>query len=187
MRRILALLCLAVLLLSSCQDESEPATPEPSTPEQNMSFSESGTDGAIEASESAVIDPERLAALEDDLEELREILLIPGLSAAVVKDQELVWAKGFGFADLANKIPATPDTPYHLASVTKPIAATVIMQLVEEGLLDLEEPVSDFGVELESEGTINSRHLLTHTSSGVPGTEHHYDGTTHHHNARELR
>jgi len=48
----------------------------------------------------------------------------------------LLWAKGFGYADLENKVEAAPDTPYHLASVTKPFAA-IIMQLVEEGALDL--------------------------------------------------
>jgi len=74
-----------------------------------------------------------------------------------------------------------------LASVTKPIAATLIMQLVEEGVLDLEDPVSDYGVELESPLVIQVYHLLTdnpvqvynlltHTSEGIPGTRHNYSG-----------
>jgi CubicO group peptidase (beta-lactamase class C family) len=98
------------------------------------------------------------------------------MSAAVVMDQKLVWAKGFGYADLENKIEATPDTAYHLASVTKTLAATLIMQLVQEGVISLDDPVSKYGVELPSQGTILVRHLLTHTSSGVPGTTYIYDG-----------
>jgi CubicO group peptidase (beta-lactamase class C family) len=113
---------------------------------------------------------------EEELETLRQELKIPGFSAAIVKDQELVWAKGFGYAALENKVQATPDTPYRLASVTKPIAATLIMQLVEEGILDLDDPVEKYGVHLESEGVVRVYHLLTHTSEGVPGTRHNYSG-----------
>jgi CubicO group peptidase (beta-lactamase class C family) len=91
-------------------------------------------------------------------------------------DQKLVWAKGFGYADLENRIEATPDTPYDLASVTKTLAATLVMQLVQEGMVSLDDPVSKYGVELDSQGTILVRHLLTHTSTGVPGTTYIYDG-----------
>jgi len=122
------------------------------------------------------VDGGRFAQFEIQLEEMRQALMIPGMSAAIVQDQELVWAKGFGYADLENQIEATPDTPYHLASVTKPIAATIIMQLVEEGLLDLDDPVEKYGVHLESQGVIRVRHLLTHTSEGVPGSHHDYNG-----------
>ncbi len=117
-----------------------------------------------------------LTQFEGELEALRQQLNIPGLSAAIVRDQELVWAKGFGYADLENQVAAMPDTPYRLASVTKPIAATLLMQLVEEGKLSLDDPVSKYGVELESGGVIQVWHLLTHTSEGIPGTRHNYDG-----------
>jgi len=50
------------------------------------------------------------------------------------------------------------------------------MQLVQEGVISLDDPVSKYGVELESEGMILVRHLLTHTSTGVPGTSFVYDG-----------
>ena len=76
-------------------------------------------------------DEANLDRFEAHLETIRQTLNIPGMSAAVVHDQELIWAKGFGYADLENQIPATPDTPYGLASVTKPVAAVLIMQLVE--------------------------------------------------------
>jgi CubicO group peptidase (beta-lactamase class C family) len=121
-------------------------------------------------------DAEVFAQFEQDLEYLRQALKIPGMSAAIVQDQELVWAQGFGYADLENQVAATPDTPYLLASVTKPIAATLIMQLVEEDVLDLDDPVSKYGVDLEGQRAIQVYHLLTHTSEGTPGTHHNYSG-----------
>jgi CubicO group peptidase (beta-lactamase class C family) len=119
---------------------------------------------------------EALAQFEAELAALRQEMLIPGMSAAVVQDGELLWARGFGYADQERQIPATADTPYHLASVTKPVAATIMMQLVEEGALELEDPVTDYGIYLDSLGTIKVEHLLTHTSEGLPGLSHDYNG-----------
>jgi CubicO group peptidase (beta-lactamase class C family) len=65
---------------------------------------------------------------------------------------------------------------YHLASLTKPFAATVILQLVEEGTVSLDDPVSMYGIQLGSSGVIKVRHLLSHTSGGIPGTRFSYDG-----------
>ena len=56
----------------------------------------------------------------------------PGLSLAVVADGAVVFARGFGLADIEYGIAATPDTPYNIASVTKPISATVALRLVEQ-------------------------------------------------------
>ena len=120
--------------------------------------------------------PAHFDALATELDALRELLRIPAMSAAVVVDQQLVWAEGFGDADIDNAIPATPETAYHLASVTKPIASTMIMQLVEEGLIGLDDPVRDYGVDIGVDDEVAVWHLLTHTSSGVPGTLHVYDG-----------
>jgi CubicO group peptidase (beta-lactamase class C family) len=88
----------------------------------------------------------------------------------------VVWARGFGLANVEDRVAATDSTPFHLASLTKPFASTVVMQLVEEGLVDLDAPVSDYGVELSSPGVIRVRHLLTHTSDGIPGSHYQYDG-----------
>jgi CubicO group peptidase (beta-lactamase class C family) len=117
--------------------------------------------------------------LEDfvtELEGLRELLRIPGMSVAVVEDGGVVWSGGFGLADLERGVAATADTSYHLASVTKPIAATMIMQLVDEGVISLDDPITDYGVEVPADGIVEIQHLLTHTSEGVPGTEHRYNG-----------
>jgi CubicO group peptidase (beta-lactamase class C family) len=121
-------------------------------------------------------DASRIAKLEILLENLRQELKIPALSSAVVKDQKVVWAKGFGFADFENKIPATENTAYHLASLTKTFASTIVMQLVQEGKIKLDDPVSKYGIMLESEGVIRVKHLLSHTSEGVPGEAYRYNG-----------
>ena len=91
------------------------------------------------------------------------------MSAAVIKDGKLAWAHGFGYADLENQLPAKPETPYHLASVTKTFAALIVMQLVQEGKLSLEDPVSRYGVNLPEGEGVKGRHLMSHTSEGVPG------------------
>src|ERR1044072_1539705 len=106
-------------------------------------------------------EPSRLARLETLLENLRQDLKIPALSAAVVKDQQVVWAKGFGFGDLENKIPATEHTAYHLASLTKTFASTIVMQLVQEGKVKLDDPVSKYGITVdESNGAIRVKHQI---------------------------
>lgn len=129
-----------------------------------------------QASAQSASDAERIARLETLLENLRHDLKIPAYSAAIVKDQKVIWAKGFGYADLENKIPATEHTPYHLASLTKTFGSTVLMQLVQEGKIKLDDPVSKYGITLESEGVIRVRHLLSHTSEGNPGEQYRYNG-----------
>src|ERR1044072_5827679 len=121
-------------------------------------------------------DAERIARLETLLENIRQELKIPAYSAAIVKDQKVLWAKGFGYADVENKIPATEHTPYHLASLTKTFASTILMQLVQEGKIKLDDPVSKYGITLESAGIIRVRHLLSHTSEGNPGEQYRYNG-----------
>lgn len=99
------------------------------------------------------------------------------MAAAVAQDGQVLWSAGFGQADLDKKIAATPETVFHLASLTKPFAATVLMQLVEEGKLSLEMPFSEFVEQIpNSNGTILLRHVLTHTSEGVPGSNFNYNG-----------
>jgi CubicO group peptidase (beta-lactamase class C family) len=118
----------------------------------------------------------RIARLETLLESLRQELKIPAYSAAIVKDQKVIWAKGFGYADIENKIPATEHTAYHLASLTKTFASTILMQLVQEGKVKLDDPVSKYGINLESNGVIRVRHLFSHTSEGNPGEQYRYNG-----------
>ena len=121
-------------------------------------------------------DSARIAHFETLLESLRQELKIPAYSAALVKDQKVIWAKGFGYADVENKVPATEHTAYHLASLTKTFASTILMQLVQDGKIKLDDPVSKYGITLESEGVIRVRHLFSHTSEGNPGEQYRYNG-----------
>jgi CubicO group peptidase (beta-lactamase class C family) len=77
-----------------------------------------------------------LKRFADKLESYHRQLNIPGMSAAIIKDRQLLWAQGFGFADLENKIKATPETPYHLASLTKTFASQIIMKLLDDKIRD---------------------------------------------------
>ncbi len=98
---------------------------------------------------------------------------LPGVVVGVVADQELVWAKGFGLADLASGRPMTPQTKFRMASHSKLFTATAIMQLREQGRLRLDDPVSDhlpwfaFKPAAPDDPPITIEHLLTH-SSGLP-------------------
>ena len=96
-----------------------------------------------------------------------------GLSFVVVKDGEIIYNKAFGLADGPGQIPATPETVYHWWSTTKIFTAVAILQLQEEGLLNLDDPVNDylpfFDVQYPSSTSkpVTIRHLLNH-SSGLP-------------------
>ena len=87
--------------------------------------------------------PDRIQSFAHDLENLRDELNIPGISVAVVQRQQIIFAQGFGYADVENQVPATENTPYEIASLTKPFAAAIIMQLVEADQLDLDAVMAD--------------------------------------------
>lgn len=69
---------------------------------------------------------------------------IPGMSVAVLVDGQMVWSEGFGFADLENRVPATPLTRFRIGSVSKPVTAAALGKLVESGRLDLDAPVQRY-------------------------------------------
>src|SRR3982751_6676755 len=69
---------------------------------------------------------------------------LPAVSIALVDDQQIVWAKGFGFADPSAKVPATAETVYRVGSVSKLFTDIGVMQLVEQGKLDLDAPVTRY-------------------------------------------
>jgi CubicO group peptidase (beta-lactamase class C family) len=111
-----------------------------------------------------------LADFRDDLYRLRVRGHVESISAVIVKDQAIVWSEALGAATI------TDTTVFHLASLTKPFASTVILQLVDEGKVSLDDPVSKYGIVLASPGTVLVRHLMSHTSEGVPGTRYAYNG-----------
>ncbi len=90
---------------------------------------------------------------------------IPGLSIALVTEHRLQWAKGFGYADLENSVPATERTVYRLASISKTITAVAVLQLVERGKLDLDAPIQRYCLAFpEKPWPITARQLLAHMS-----------------------
>lgn len=68
---------------------------------------------------------------------------IPGLSIGFMKGDE-IWARGFGFADLENKLPARAESMYRLASVSKPMTAAAVLQLAEKGKINLDAEVQTY-------------------------------------------
>jgi len=94
---------------------------------------------------------------------------IPSLSIAIVKNNEIVYMRGFGFRDIDKGLPATPNTIYGIGSITKSFTALAILKLVEQGKLDLHDPIDKY-VPLDIRPfnePIRVHHLLTH-SSGIP-------------------
>jgi len=90
---------------------------------------------------------------------------IPGLSLAVVKDGQIILAKGYGYANVEHQVPVKPETIFQSGSMGKQFTATAVMLLVEEGKINLDEKISKYLGEVpESWQNITVRHLLTHTS-----------------------
>ena len=98
---------------------------------------------------------------------------IPGLALALVDGDKVIFIKGYGKADQTGRR-ITPQTPFILASVSKPLTAVAIMQLVDTGQVELDTPVQRYLPEFRVADSIASsqitvRHLLLHTS-GIPAT-----------------
>lgn len=98
---------------------------------------------------------------------------VAGLSIALVDDQSIVWAEGFGYADQERKIPATAETLYRVGSISKLFTDTAAMQLVEQGRLDFDQPLRNylpgFTIKTRYPDTveITPRQLMTH-HAGLP-------------------
>ncbi len=99
---------------------------------------------------------------------------VTGLSIALVDDQRIVWAQGFGYADVSWNIKATPDTVYQLGSIAKVFTATAAMQLAEQGGFDIDQPLQKYLPEFSIKsrfgdtGGVTLRNIMTH-HSGLPG------------------
>jgi serine beta-lactamase-like protein LACTB len=108
---------------------------------------------------------EKQTKLEAAISKFMAASSLTGLSAAVVENGEYAWSAGFGMADLENSVPATSQTLYRLASVSKPMTAIGAMQLWEQGKLDLDAPVQKYCPEFpKKEAPITTREALGHLS-----------------------
>jgi D-alanyl-D-alanine carboxypeptidase len=127
-----------------------------------------GPFGTPETSEPApeVEQPAELRRLQTLVEDLREETALPGLVVALAGSGQEPMAAGAGFADTDQMIPAGPDTPFFIGSISKNLFSVVALQLVEEGLLGMDEPLSDH-LEWPRGDEITVRMLMNHTT-GIP-------------------
>jgi CubicO group peptidase (beta-lactamase class C family) len=149
---VLALLSVAALL-AACGAEGVQTT--------------AGEMSAPSDATAAVIDRYR-----DEIPRLMKEEGIPGVSVAVVDDRSIVWAAGFGVTDNDDPEPVTVDTVFSVQSMSKAFTATAVLRAVQDGLVDLDTPITtylpDFTVhsifEDRPESRITLRHLLSHTA-----------------------
>ena len=100
----------------------------------------------------ADIKPDELESFLDEfIPEHMERSHVPGLVIVVVQGEKVLLSKGYGYADLENGIRMSPQTAIRAGSVSKSLTATAVIQLVEQGILDLDAPVSDYISDLDLE------------------------------------
>jgi D-alanyl-D-alanine carboxypeptidase len=93
---------------------------------------------------------------------------IPGLSLAVIKDGQILHAKGYGFANVEHQVPVKPETIFQSGSVGKQFTATALMILVEEGKINLDDKINKYlKIAPERWKDVTVRHLLTHTAGMI--------------------
>jgi CubicO group peptidase (beta-lactamase class C family)/D-alanyl-D-alanine dipeptidase len=111
------------------------------------------------------------ALLEPWIEKEMAAKNLPALSIALVDDQEVVWSRGFGYADPRTKRRATADTVYRVGSVSKPFTTLLLMMLVELGLIDLDAPAQQYLPDFQPKNPFNKsitlRQLVSHRSGLV--------------------
>jgi CubicO group peptidase (beta-lactamase class C family) len=127
-----------------------------------------------------------IARVDAWLQEQVALAKYPSLSAAIVRDGKIVYQRAFGFENLKARRKATPETSYHVASVTKAFTASLAVLLHERGVIDLDQPVveylpNDVSISTRPEigATITLRQLASHTSGlprGVPGAVQSVEG-----------
>ena len=114
-----------------------------------------------------------MASYDEAIAALMRKHAIPGGAVAVLRDGKLIYARGFGYADVENETPVQPDALFRIASVSKPITGVAIMKLVEEGRLALDDRVAPLIADLTpAPGAtvdprweqITIRQLLNHTA-----------------------
>lgn len=127
----------------------------------------------------------------DKFEHIRKIINdkiekgeIPSISIAVAEKGKIIWMESFGWADKENKIKASPNTFYSIGSISKPIIATGIMKLYEQGKINLDENIDTYlnpvklKYYIKDSIQVTCRHLLSHTSGLPMYFNNYYDDDT---------
>jgi len=131
--------------------------------------------------ESNIVTNDNFSSIKQNITEKIMNGDIPSVTVAVFEDGEITWMESFGYADKENKIAATPSTLYTIASTSKPITATGIMKLVEQGKIDLDVNVESYLDSIKLKNYSNStdrvtcRNLLSHTSGLGMHFQYFYD------------
>ncbi len=144
----------------------------------------------------------KIARFELQVDSLRLEYKIPGISVGISINDSIQLSKGFGMANIEQKIPMTGNTPLRIASLTKPIFSTILMRLKEEGKIDLNWRIKDYYPDYLGSCTrilgyfneempeysfllnqyhperkdISLKHHLSHTAENIPGTKYKYNG-----------
>lgn len=108
---------------------------------------------------------QKIRAIADDL---LKVANLPGLSVAIRHKDEIVFAQGFGFADLENRLPVTPQTQFRAASVSKAITATALGKMMQDKVIDIDAPIAHYLPQFpQKEYPITARLLSGHIA-GIP-------------------
>jgi D-alanyl-D-alanine carboxypeptidase len=134
----------------------------PSAPVSASPLSPPGS--AAPAPCAAPFSPRTQQQLQRVVTALRSTYQVPGVEVGVNVPGEGCWADASGFADIAGKVPLTPDSEFPIESITKTFTATVILQLVQEGKLSLSDPVSTWVPYVQDADIITIKNLLNMTS-----------------------
>jgi serine beta-lactamase-like protein LACTB, mitochondrial len=122
---------------------------------------------------SGSLPPQTARAVEALIGARMTQLGVPGLAAAVVLNEQVVWAAPFGMADLENGVSVRTTTSFRLASLSKPITAVAVLQLVERGKIDLDAPVQRYVASMpDKPWPVTIRQLLGH----LGGIRHYKEG-----------
>ncbi|MFK7804662.1 MAG: serine hydrolase domain-containing protein [Anaerolineae bacterium] len=139
-------------------DEPEPvAEIEPESAMDSPAPSTNSSDRLVEA---------YTVFIEDQMEEHN----IPGAAVALIRGDDVIMARGFGFRDVAQELPATADTLFHIGSTNKSMTAMAIASLVDEGIVDWDTPIVEIYPDFElaeATDTVTLRHLLS-MQGGIP-------------------
>jgi CubicO group peptidase (beta-lactamase class C family) len=134
---------------------------------------------STDTTKDAMSVPSNDAVFDHKISFLMKIAGYSAISACIVKDDQVIWSKGYGYYDRSERKPAMVDTNYVIASITKTITGTALMQLYEQGLFGLDDDVNAFlPFELRNpnfpDDPITFRMLLSHTSSLNENTQDQY-------------
>jgi CubicO group peptidase (beta-lactamase class C family) len=177
MRTVRVVLAISLFFSCALQSRAQSKTSAVSAPKQ------ADQETRIHRVETMVVDlpmGEGQAPLRMDLLQLMKLYNVPGLSIAVIDDYKMVWAKGYGVIETGSSAPVTPKTLFQAGSISKPVAATGALYLVEHGKLALDENVNEKlktwkvpDNEFTKNEKVTLRRLMSHTAGltihGFPG------------------